>query len=79
MAKGLRASNRKKNNAALRVQFAPSYDARTERLSAKLRELAAKPKPDEDRAMEIDEAITKPAESKDEGIRSSPIITLRLR
>lgn len=55
MAKGLRASTRKKNNAALRERlFGPAIDARTERLSAKLQELAAKPRPDQERIMEVD-------------------------
>ncbi len=60
MAKGLRASTRKKNNAALRDRlFGPAIDARTERLSAKLQELAAKPRPDQERVMEVDSEETK--------------------
>jgi hypothetical protein len=55
MAKGLRASTRKRNNAKLRAAvFGPAYDARTERLSAKLQELASQPRPDEERLMEVD-------------------------
>ena len=55
MAKGQRASTRKRNNANLRAKFAPLYDARTERLSAKLQELAAQPKPAREQSMEVDE------------------------
>ena len=56
MAKGLRASTRKKNNSALRDRlFGPAADARTERLSAKLQELAAKPRPDDERAMDVNQ------------------------
>lgn len=72
MAKGLRASSRKKNNQALRARlYGPASDARAERLSAKLQELAAKPRPDQERVMDVDEQETKPestsAASKDEG------------
>ena len=64
MAKGLRASTRKRNNAKLRASvFGPVIDARTERLSAKLLELAAKPRPDQERVMEVDSIENKePAE-----------------
>ena len=55
MAKGLRASTRKRNNAKLRATvFGPAYDARTERLSAKLQEIASRPRPDQERVMEVD-------------------------
>ena len=55
MAKGARASTRKRNNAALRAKiFGPAVDARTERLSAKLQELVSRPKPAEERIMEVD-------------------------
>jgi hypothetical protein len=72
MAKGLRASSRKKNAQALRARlYGPASDARAERLSAKLQELAAKPRPDQERAMDVDEQDTKPEstspDSKDEG------------
>ncbi|KAL4737237.1 hypothetical protein BDV11DRAFT_172130 [Aspergillus similis] len=51
MAKSVRASIQKRNKAKLRsTVFGPAVDARTERLSAKLQELAAQPKP---RAQEI--------------------------
>jgi Protein of unknown function (DUF2423) len=54
MAKGLRASTRKRNNAKLRrTVFGPASDARTERLSAKLQEIASQPRPDQERAMEV--------------------------
>lgn len=52
MAKGARASTRKRNNAALRAKiFGPATDARTERLSTKLKELISKPKPAQDKVM----------------------------
>ena len=55
MAKSARASTRKRNNAALRAKvFGPAVDARTARLSAKLQELVSRPKPAEERAMEVD-------------------------
>ncbi|OAX81139.1 hypothetical protein ACJ72_04522 [Emergomyces africanus] len=45
MAKGLRSSVIKRNKAKLRAEvFGPVVDRRTERLSAKLQELVAKPK-----------------------------------
>ena len=46
MAKGLRSSRNKVNNSKLRMKvFGPVEDARKDRLSAKLLELASKPKP----------------------------------
>lgn len=46
MAKGARASTIKANNAKLKAKvFGPVETARTERLSAKLLELASAPKP----------------------------------
>jgi hypothetical protein len=46
MAKGLRSTVKKRNRAKLRATvFGPAHDARTERLSAKLQELASQPKP----------------------------------
>lgn len=56
MAKGARASTRQRNNAALRKKvFGPAFDARTERLSAKLQELASAPKPEQEKMMEVGE------------------------
>lgn len=47
MAKGLRSSVKKANKAKLRSRvFRPVEDARTERLSAKLLELASKRRPE---------------------------------
>jgi hypothetical protein len=44
MAKSVRASVSKRNRAKLRATvFGPAVDARTERLSAKLQELASQP------------------------------------
>jgi hypothetical protein len=46
MAKGARASTKKANHQKLKSRvFGPVESARTERLSAKLLELAAQPKP----------------------------------
>lgn len=72
MAKGLRASSRKKNSQALRARlYGPAADARAERLSAKLQELAAKPRSDQEKTMDVDEAVEKQEsanlDSKDEG------------
>ncbi|KAL2830636.1 hypothetical protein BJY01DRAFT_227165 [Aspergillus pseudoustus] len=48
MAKSVRASVQKRNKAKLRATvFGPVVDARTERLSAKLQELASQPKPND--------------------------------
>jgi hypothetical protein len=53
MAKGARASTRKANNVALKSRvFGPVEDARTQRLSAKLLELAQQPKKKDDVSME---------------------------
>jgi hypothetical protein len=58
MAKGARASKIKSNNAKLKSKvFGPVETARTERLSAKLLELASQPRPappDADVGMEIE-------------------------
>lgn len=55
MAKGLRSSVKKANNKKLKARvFGPVVDARTERLSAKLMELAAQPKPPKE-TMEVEE------------------------
>lgn len=46
MAKSIRASVSKRNRATLRKKvFGPIVDARTERLAAKLQELASQPRP----------------------------------
>lgn len=46
MAKSVRASVSKRNRANLRKKvFGPLVDARTERLAAKLQEIASQPKP----------------------------------
>jgi hypothetical protein len=64
MAKSARASSTKRNNAAMRAKlYGPASDSRTERLSAKLQELASKPRPDQERAMDVDDM---PAALKDE-------------
>lgn len=52
MAKGLRSSRIKSNKRALAKKvFAPVEDARTERLSFKLQQLAAEPKPTKEAEM----------------------------
>ncbi|KKK25070.1 hypothetical protein P175DRAFT_0463492 [Aspergillus ochraceoroseus IBT 24754] len=78
MAKSVRASVSKRNKAKLRATvFGPVVDARTERLSAKLQELAAQPKPSDQEkskmSMDVTEsdaqnssAKTNPAESGDD-------------
>ncbi|GKZ85195.1 hypothetical protein AnigIFM56816_010961 [Aspergillus niger] len=60
MAKSVRASVSKRNRAKLRATvFGPAVDARTERLSAKLQELASQPRPNEEKpSMELDNATT---------------------
>lgn len=85
MAKSQRASSRKRNNAALRSKiFGPATDARTERLSAKLQELASKPKPEEERAMDVDqpeatkEEETVSAEVQEEGERVPTLETCKM-
>ncbi|KZF21266.1 hypothetical protein L228DRAFT_249055 [Xylona heveae TC161] len=70
MAKGLRSSQNKNNKSKLRSNvFGPREDARTERLSAKLLELASKPKPTDggDAKMETEEkdAVAEPQTQDD--------------
>lgn len=56
MAKSARSSQRKRNSANLRATvFGPAHDARTERLSAKLLELANAPKPEQEEKAAGDE------------------------
>jgi ribonuclease D len=56
MAKSARSSNTKRNNRNLRKKiFGPAHDARLERLSAKLQEVASKPNVTEEKAMEVDD------------------------
>lgn len=55
MAKSARSSDTKRNHANLRKRvFGPVADARTARLSAKLQEVAAKSRPTDDKAMEVE-------------------------
>lgn len=80
MAKSARASTRKRNNASLRTKvFGPAYDAREERLSAKLQEIANAPKPEQEKKMDVDEDKKEadanvPAINEDQGqhVRSRP-------
>lgn len=61
MAKSARASTRKRNNANLRTKvFGPAQDARLERLSAKLQEIANTPKPESEKQMEVDGTAQEP-------------------
>ena len=65
MAKSARASVVKKNHRQLRATiFGPAHDARTARLSAKLQELAAKPKPESVKAMDVDDKTQENAEEQ---------------
>jgi len=78
MAKSARASVRKRNNATLRAKvFGPAFDARTERLSAKLQEIANTPRPEEEKAMDVDdqkdeEKKAGPTDSETKGQLSPP-------
>ncbi|CDM37643.1 hypothetical protein DTO013E5_7584 [Penicillium roqueforti] len=81
MAKSVRASVSKRNRANLRKKvFGPLVDARTERLAAKLQELASQPRPeapvkskmDLDEAAEAAKAQTGDSEEMDiDAIKSS--------
>lgn len=67
MAKSARASTTKRNNANLRKKvFGPAHDARTERLSARLQELAAAPKPESEKPTELHTEHTDKDEQADE-------------
>ncbi|SPN98337.1 uncharacterized protein DNG_01384 [Cephalotrichum gorgonifer] len=56
MARGLRSNARKANNRKLKANvFGPVEDARAERLSAKLMEVANQPKPIVDAEMKTDD------------------------
>jgi len=67
MAKGLRASTRKRNNAKLRATvFGPAIDARTERLSAKLQAIAAEPRPIQEKLMDVDSNEDKGSQHEDD-------------
>lgn len=55
MAKSVRASVSKRNRANLRKKvFGPVVDARTERLAAKLQEIASQPKPETPKKPEME-------------------------
>ncbi|KAK5076972.1 hypothetical protein LTS08_007527 [Lithohypha guttulata] len=72
MAKSSRASNKKRNNANLRTKvFGPAHDARLERLSAKLQEIANAPKPDEEKKMDVEgEKAQEEEEAGDDGTKT---------
>lgn len=67
MAKSARASTRKRNNANLRSKvFGPAQDARLERLSAKLQEIANTPKPETEKQMEVDGKLDEDLDARDQ-------------
>ncbi|GAM40781.1 hypothetical protein TCE0_041r13393 [Talaromyces pinophilus] len=67
MAKSIRSSTKKRNHAKLRsTVFGPVVDARTERLSAKLQELAAQPLKIETSKDNTEENSKTEAEAEDE-------------
>ncbi|KAL4958826.1 DUF2423 domain-containing protein [Aspergillus stella-maris] len=72
MAKSVRASVQKRNKAKLRsTVFGPAVDARTERLSAKLQELAAQPKPSHQEESKPDGNATK-MDTQEENNKTNP-------
>jgi len=87
MAKSARSSNTKRNNRNLRKKiFGPAHDARLERLSAKLQEVASKPNVTEEKAMEVDDTTQQAEEQPTqdgaeemevdaEGVTSKPVKT----
>ncbi|MCJ1248325.1 major facilitator super transporter protein [Trapelia coarctata] len=67
MAKGLRASTKKANRSKLRSKvFEPVEDARTERLSAKLLEIASRPRPKADEDVRMEEGDKVQSKQQDE-------------
>ncbi|KAK5065066.1 hypothetical protein LTR84_000901 [Exophiala bonariae] len=69
MAKSARSSNTKRNNRNLRAKvFGPAHDARTARLSAKLQEIAAKPRPTDDKVMQVDESAEQGGQDQDQSL-----------
>ena len=79
MAKSSRASSVKANNRRLKKNvFGPVEDERTARLSAKLLELAAQPKPQKDADME-DETAEADAEKKEESTKAADGMSFYLR
>ncbi|KAJ5884134.1 uncharacterized protein N7473_011020 [Penicillium subrubescens] len=66
MAKSVRASVSKRNRANLRkTVFGPIVDARTERLAAKLQEIASQPKPEAPKKKEMDIEADETADQND--------------
>lgn len=66
MAKSVRASVSKRNRANLRKKvFGPVVDARTERLAAKLQEIASQPKPETSKKAEEE------MDSEENGMRAA--------
>ncbi|KAJ5719565.1 hypothetical protein N7493_007143 [Penicillium malachiteum] len=70
MAKSIRASVGKRNRANLRTKvFGPVVDARTERLAAKLQEIASQPRPQVEKPemdVEEDNTANQDSAAKDE-------------
>jgi hypothetical protein len=80
MAKSARSSDTKRNHRNLRAKvFGPAHDARTARLSAKLQELAAKPRADDngEKLMELDD--TKDKQERDDQTNEDEGIFLSFR
>ena len=77
MAKGARASTRKRNGAALREKvFNPVYDARLDRLSAKLQAIADTPKPESDKEV-IEEKLTAEDDAQAEEMQWTAVTSAR--
>ncbi|KAI9661976.1 MAG: hypothetical protein M1831_002891 [Alyxoria varia] len=68
MAKGARSSTTKTNRSNLRTRvFGPADQARTERLSQKLAEVVAQPKPERPEKMDIDKEQSVKSRSQTKG------------
>lgn len=73
MAKSARASSNKRNSQALRQKlFDPAAVARAERLSAKLQDLIAQPKPKDPEVMDVEQAAD---EEKSESKAEDALVT----
>ncbi|KAJ5753834.1 uncharacterized protein N7511_007987 [Penicillium nucicola] len=72
MAKSVRASVSKRNRANLRKKvFGPLVDARTERLAAKLQELASQPRPDAPQKSRKDSEMDDSADQEETATKAS--------
>lgn len=76
MAKSVRASVSKRNRANLRKKvFGPVVDARTERLAAKLQELASQPKPEAPKKSDMELDSDETGKDDDAAIRQDAVLT----